>query len=344
MRKVLLATTALVAMSASTAFAQDASLSISGNHQVAYWAEDHSTLGDYDGVAEDGNIIFTASMTADSGLQVRGVTSASSVTLAVEDHYIDLTDNFGTLRLGAADSLTDAIDGAATIYSTPENYGLGTLSRPTLMYGAGARLTNHSIYDGEEKISYRTPTVAMGAASLDFAVSALPRLDGLATQVSLNAGIFSFTYGQDEHTLAAATNVYAATNAAATAGGSGILPVGDYTSSMLGFGLNFGDVRVAIADGDANYTTVAGVETNKVDRTEYGIVYSGIENASMYWTVSEEKETVSAAAAETFTHTHIGMTYSIVPGLNLKVESGTEELKTAALESQYNAIGLQFVW
>ena len=58
--------------------------------------------------------------------------------------------------------------------------------------------------------------LSMGAATLDFAVSALPRLDGLATQVALNAGIFSFTYGQDEHTLAAATNVYAATNAAAT--------------------------------------------------------------------------------------------------------------------------------
>jgi hypothetical protein len=249
---------------------------------------------------------------------------------------VQVADDFGTLRLGGADSLTDAIDGSITMYSIPENFAQGTLDRPTLMYGAGARLTNHSMYDGNIKASYRTPTVNMGGATLDIAASATPGIDGIATQFVVNAGAFSVGYGMDEHTLTAAV--------AAVAGGNGALAVGDYTSSMLGLGVNMGGVTVRFADGDANYTTTAGVETNKVDRTEYGVAYSGIENTTMYWAVSEEKETVTAAAAETFTHTHIGLNYTIVPGLALKVESGTEELKTAQLESQYNAIGLQFSW
>jgi hypothetical protein len=336
MRKVLLATTALVAMSVTGAHAQSADLSISGSHQTAYFAEDHSTAGDSDGMVQDGNIVFTATMTADSGLAVTGMTSLGSFNGTEEDSYVQVADDFGSLRLGGADSLTDAIDGSITMYSIPENFGEGTLNRPTLMYGAGARLTNHSLHDGNVKASYRTPTINMGAASFNFAASATPGIDGIATQFVVNAGAFSFGYGMDEHTLTTAV--------AATAGGNGAQPVGDYTSSMMGVGMNFGDVTVRFADGDANYTTVAGVETNKVDRTEYGVAYSGIENTTMYWAVSEEKETVTLAAAETFTHTHIGLNYTIVPGLALKVESGTEELKTAALESQYNAIGLQFSW
>ena len=336
MRKVFLATTALVALSVTGAHAQSADLSISGSHQTAYFAEDHSTNGDNDGMVADGNIVFTATMTADSGLAVTGLTSLGSFNGTEEDSFVQVADDFGSLRLGGADSLTDAIDGSITMYSIPENFGEGTLDRPTLMYGAGARLTNHSLHDGNVKASYRTPTINMGAASFNFAASATPGIDGIATQFVVNAGAFSFGYGMDEHTLTTAV--------AATAGGNGAQPVGDYTSSMMGVGMNFGDVTVRFADGDANYTTVAGVETNKVDRTEYGVAYSGIENTTMYWAVSEEKETVTLAAAETFTHTHIGLNYTIVPGLALKVESGTEELKTAALESQYNAIGLQFSW
>ena len=105
------------------------------------------------------------------------------------------------------------------------------------------------------------------------------------------------------------------------------------------------DVKIllgAFRPGDAEYKTSAGVSTNKVSRSEYGIVYGGMADSTLYWTVSEEKE--SQATAETFTHTHIGMMYTVAPGLTLKVENGTEELKTAATESTYNAVGLSFAF
>lgn len=329
MRKILLATTALVAVNVTAA---QADLSISGSHQTAYIAEDHSSNGDADSMAADGNIKFKATSTTDSGLTITGYTSVGSHTGTEEDSYVQVSGDFGTIMLGGADAITDGMDGSITAYSTPENYGAGTLTAPVLMSGAGARLSTHSYFDGDVKANYKTPAMSMGAASAQLGITANPGFDGLATQLVVKAGSFSFGYGMDEYTRTTSKAISGGTAQAA----------GDYTSSMMGLGVTFGDVNIKFADGDAEYKTAAGVSTNKVDRTEYGVVYSGMADTTMYWTVSEEKET--QATAETFTHTHIGMFYSVAPGLTLKVENGTEELKTAGTESTYNAVGLSFAF
>ena len=329
MRKVLLATTALVAMSAT---AVQADLSISGSHQTAYIAEDHSSNGDADSMAADGNIKFKATSTTDSGLTITGYTSIGSHTGSEEDSYVQVSGDFGTIMLGGADAITDGMDGSITAYSTPENFGAGTLTAPVLMAASEPRLSTHSYFDGDVKANYKSPAMSMGAATAQIGVTANPAFDGLATQLVVNAGALSFGYGMDEYTR----------TAAATPSGGTAQPAGEYTSSMMGLGVKFGDVNVKFADGDAEYKTAAGVSTNKVDRTEYGVVYSGMADTTMYWTVSEEKET--QATAETFTHTHIGLMYSVAPGLTLKVENGTEELKTAGTESTYNAVGLSFAF
>jgi hypothetical protein len=330
MRKVLLATTALVAMSVSGAQAAD--LSITGSHQTAYIAEDHSLNGDADSMAADGNLKFKATTTTESGMTITGYTSLGSHTGSEEDSYVQIVDDFGTIMLGGADAITDGMDGSITAYSTPENFGAGTLTAPVLMSGAGARLSTHSYFDGDVKANFKTNAMSMGGATAQIGVTANPGVDGLATQLVVNAGTFSFGYGMDEYTRTAGS----------TPSGGTVQPAGEYTSSMMGLGVTFGDVNVKFADGDAEYTTSAGVSTNKVDRTEYGVVYSGMADSTLYWTVSEEKET--QATAETFTHTHIGMAYTVAPGLTLKVENRTEELKTAATKSTYNAIGLSFAF
>ena len=331
MRKVLLATTALVAVSMTAANAAD--ISISGNHQTAYYAQDHSTSGNTDGMDVDGNIKIKATSTTESGLSLTGYTSLGSFNGTEEDSYVQVSGDFGTLMLGGADAITDGMDGAITPLAAPEAFGFASLTAPVLMSGAGARLSTHSYFDGDVKANYKTPNVSLGSASAQLGITANPGYDGLATMLLVTAGPISFGYGFDEYTRTAAGT--APTGGTAQA-------AGDYTSSMIGLGAKFGDMDIRFADGDAEYKTAAGVSTNKVDRTEYGLIYSGMADSSLYWTVSEEKET--QATAETFTSTLIGMTYTIAPGLDLKVENGTEELKTAGTESTYNAIALNFSW
>ena len=111
MRKVLLATTALVAMSVTAA---QADISISGNYEWEYTTDDAGTAWD-----DDGNIKVKAVNAADNGMTFTAVanfeTSATqgSGTTNTAESYIQVDGDFGTIVLGDYDdSAATAMDGA----------------------------------------------------------------------------------------------------------------------------------------------------------------------------------------------------------------------------------------
>jgi hypothetical protein len=118
MRKVLLATTALVAMSVTAA---QADVSISGGMDFQYTTADSED----DSASVDGNIKITGSMTTDTGLTVtvvqnntlQKVSSAAGAANAgsVEDAFMTVAGDFGTLILGQTDMVNDRNDGALGI-------------------------------------------------------------------------------------------------------------------------------------------------------------------------------------------------------------------------------------
>ena len=110
MRKVLLATTALVAMSVTAAHAD---ISISGNYEWEYTQRDTGdTWGD------DGNVNIKATNAADNGMTFTAVasleTSASTSTANnTGASYIQVDGDFGRIVLGDYDdSAATAMDGA----------------------------------------------------------------------------------------------------------------------------------------------------------------------------------------------------------------------------------------
>ena len=114
MRKVLLATTALVAMNVTAA---QADISINGAIEQKYVSGDAG-----DTMSTDGNITITGSMTTDTGLtftvvqnnSIQQVTSADDATSnGVEDAYVSVSSpDMGTIQLGAGDDIFDRMDGA----------------------------------------------------------------------------------------------------------------------------------------------------------------------------------------------------------------------------------------
>ena len=114
MRKVLLATTALVAMNVTAA---QADISIAGSIEQRYVSGDAG-----DTMSTDGNITITGSMTTDSGLtftvvqnnSLQTVVSAdTAVSNGVEDAYVSISSaDMGTLQLGVGDDIFDRMDGA----------------------------------------------------------------------------------------------------------------------------------------------------------------------------------------------------------------------------------------
>ena len=110
MRKVLLATTALVAMSVTAA---QADVSISGGMDFQYTTSDSAD----DSASVDGNIKIVGSMVTDTGLTVT-VTQNNTLQTAdsqVEDAFMTVKGDFGTLILGQTDMVNDRNDGALGI-------------------------------------------------------------------------------------------------------------------------------------------------------------------------------------------------------------------------------------
>jgi hypothetical protein len=110
MRKVLLATTALVAMSVTAA---QADISLSGNYEWEYTTNDAGTAW-----SDDGNVNVTAVNAADNGMTFTAVASLeTSATNSTGNNtgksYIQVDGDFGTIVLGDRDdSAATMMDGA----------------------------------------------------------------------------------------------------------------------------------------------------------------------------------------------------------------------------------------
>jgi len=153
MRKVLLATTALVAMGGITA--ANADISISGNYEWEYTQNDAgSTFGD------DGHINIKGVIAADNGMTFTAMTTFGGGSDAgqpnIENNYVQMTGDFGTLYLGDVDgnSAASLMDGA-----------LGRNKDIETQSGLGAADTAVFL-DGGADIIYQSPSV--GGLQLGF--------------------------------------------------------------------------------------------------------------------------------------------------------------------------------
>jgi hypothetical protein len=123
MRKVLLATTALVAMSVTAA---QADISISGNYEWEYTTNDAGTTW-----GDDGHINIKATNAADNGMTftaVSVITNNSGANASnTEANYIQVDGDFGTIILGDYDdSAATAMDGALGANNDIETQGGNT--------------------------------------------------------------------------------------------------------------------------------------------------------------------------------------------------------------------------
>ena len=148
MRKVLLATTALVALGGVSAAHAD--LSISGAYEFDYVDTDGTVAVD-----PDGNIKFTGTGSADNGVNYTVVanyhigTAASNDTGAfqAEDVYLQASGEFGTLILGRGDNAAERMD--------------GSLGKNMDIHSSGAKASTSQVAGTKsDSITYISPTVS----------------------------------------------------------------------------------------------------------------------------------------------------------------------------------------
>jgi hypothetical protein len=146
MRKVLLATTALVAMSVSAA---QADITISGAIESNY-----NNDGTTSSMGQDGNITLKSTSTTDSGLTATVVANMGiqATTMNMEDSYLELSGDFGTIRTGATDLAGDVKDGV--LGKNKDVYSFGVASVTTSLVG-----TDVMDNDNDTSFSYFSPTI-----------------------------------------------------------------------------------------------------------------------------------------------------------------------------------------
>jgi hypothetical protein len=140
MRKVLLATTALVAFGGVSAASAEVSISGTGTFEIV-----DSTTTTF---ASDGNIRIKGSVTSDSGLtatalqdmKFEGITSTATTNVNhLADSYIDLAGDFGSIRAGNTDDALDRMDGVL-----PANMDLETIGASSVGTAIGGDSVNVS--------------------------------------------------------------------------------------------------------------------------------------------------------------------------------------------------------
>ena len=140
MRKVLLATTALVAVGGITA--ANADISISGNYEWEYEMTDTGTVYD-----DDGHINITAVNAADNGTTWTAksvLTNSDSATVNMESAYIQVAGDFGRIVFGdMADSAASSMDGALGANNDIETEG-GLGAAATAIGAAGTDIAYFS--------------------------------------------------------------------------------------------------------------------------------------------------------------------------------------------------------
>ena len=272
MRKVLLATTALVAMSVTAA---QADISINGAIEQKYVSGDAG-----DTMSTDGNITITGSMTTDSGLtftvvqnnSIQQVVSADAATSnGVEDAFVSVSSaDMGTIQLGAGDDIFDRMDGALG-----ENNDIESNALP-----AGA---STDIGGAAQAINYMSPKI--GGLQVGLYNEPGQDVSGFTATYSL-AGA-SIYYGSKED----ASNVGISASLAGFKINAGSRKVANTTEKASDIGVSYTlENGIKIAALNARGTTAAGA---KVKYNNFGASYSIAPGAS----VAIEQSDADGAAA-----------------------------------------------
>jgi hypothetical protein len=283
MRKVLLATTALVALSVTGAQAAD--ISIGGNLETNFISTDSA-----DTFALDGNVVLSATQTTDAGVSYEVVWSQR-----IEPRTVDVAD-------GGAAELDVALSNIQQASLAISSADMGTLylgnaddDAPGMLDGAlgsNKDIEGNSWYSGNyETASYQTPLDGGG--------------NGI-TWISPSIGGFkvgtSYFPGTD-------TSSYAATY---SAGGISVY-----------YGSNQDSSNMAVSGTIAGFTVATGVrkvDGSKNKATDMAVSYTldnGIKIAAL---TAQGTNTAGTKSS----YKNVGASYSMAPGVTLKVEAGDD--------------------
>ncbi|MDA7561036.1 porin [Alphaproteobacteria bacterium] len=303
MRKVLLATTALVAMSVTAAQAE---VSIGG--QAVF--EIYSPSTGSQTFSTDGGINVKGSSTTDSGLTFTALSQLKFEGGAVNDSYIDIKGDFGSIRLGDTDAALDRMDGAVGASMDLEGTGSGSVT------GTRVNLANSATQIGNGDpmaISFFAPSMNglsfYGQAEADGAGS------GFGVNYSI-AGVSLMAQSIQDQTFSASEGTT------------------DEAVDATSIGVSFSMAGVKFGMGSATWDSTPTQE--KITATDIGVSYSTGDMKLVATSASGKQGT------RTDKYSNVGVSYTIAPGVTAMVESGRGEVAANDYDATWMGLAVDF--
>ena len=292
MRKVLLASTALVALTSASAMAAD--VTISGSYEALYsMVDDDGVTTDTDSLSSSNDLDFSFSETTDSGISMSYSTGFSSGSQ--DDSTLTITADMGTIRItNADDDAVEGLDVDVDGYTAEE----GRTTTPT--YGGGFSATSGS------SVSYTLPSM------MDGLTVAVAMSDGTGDAKDVGYGLsYSGASGDVSFKIAAAA-------------GSVDNGTAETDQSHYGLSITTGAITLGVEVNNQDITGGTAAE-NAADyeSTGFGLSYA-VSDALTIGGYSRTAET--GTASEKFEETAVGATYTIATGLSASITSTSSDI------------------
>ena len=294
MRKILLASTALVALGVSAA---SADISISGSAKWNYTSASSTGDASGDSFAMNNDLTIASSFASDSGLTY-GTSHSIDEGGTTDDQKMYVSGSFGEVRFGGS--------GAGADFDTDAAVTDGESSTATGYSGKAATASST-----DTRISYFTPSVNGFSAGISFddAGSAA----GANNDITEMGAKYTQTVGDATVTVA-----YASRDTSSAVGGANT----GSSATSLGATISMGDLSVTVAQN----TSETDNGSSKGTGAGFGISYVLSEGLTLKaHTISGEDDADSAIDN---TETAASLTYVIAPGLTANVAYTDSEAGT----------------
>jgi outer membrane protein OmpU len=308
MRKILLASTALIAV----AGVAQAEITISGKFEFGYETESDDTSYDQDAMFQSDAITFSFSNTTDSGLSISGRSVYDSDAGSADESSFTVSGDFGSLTMGQDDGA--GANFMPWVVAANNNLGSYDASVPTIST-TGAALTGVYAYpqyrsDDEVKVTYTSPS--MGGFSFGYSV-ADTAVTGTGTTSSDTEANTSFgaSYSGDMGGVSVHLTAMMEDSGEAT---------DTSENDAYGISLSSGGVTIAVATGG----TKTGTSIDS-DTTVAGIGYQVNDDLSVAVHVVDSENSVTSG--DTFKANGISASYNIASGLNFSISMNNYEGK-----------------
>ena len=284
MRKVLFATTALVALGGVSAASADISVSGAASHNFVSGSGDGAYTSDSQSMSTTTDFDISGSNTLDNGMSVSGVISLDEG--GVDDSGWSLSGDFGTLAFGKA--ANDGFGAMSVDVTADEGHGGFTTTTNTGEYG--------DVLPGDEYIGHSDISLA------------LPAVNGVSIAIGYGDGSTddnNESYGGISYAMDA---------------GDMTVTVAYAQQSTSGSSSDISQVAAKVAAGDATVTMISG-ENGLYSNTGIGVTYAVSDSLTVQaYTGSVEHDTDSDYEVK---DTGFGATYTITPGLSMSLTSNS---------------------